>query len=117
MKTATFHTINHFPSRFNSEHVHIGIIVFQGDDQIRVHLLDDLRKLQAIDPNVNLEATRSWVSTLPTMLFKIPPDSRVGFMKNFGNWSISEQPGSFIYKEESEYQHRVSLALGLLGAK
>jgi hypothetical protein len=70
MNTATYYVISHYPSRFKSEHVNIGIVVFIGGDDIRVHFIDDLKKVKVVDPNAKIETIRSWESTLPALLLE-----------------------------------------------
>lgn len=108
MKTATYYVISHYPSRFKSEHVNIGIVVFIGGDDIRVHFIDDLKKVKVVDPNAKIETIRSWESTLPALLLEQQQEKRVEFLQNFGSWTIPEVPGSFVFDNSKDYLARVA---------
>lgn len=117
MSTAEYKVISHYPSQLKSEHVYIGVIVFFQDGKTKVHLLDDLRKLKAIDPNANIDIVRSWADSLPKMLEALTKEEKIQFMQNFGSWRISQTGGSFEYETESDYLVRLSVVMDMLSAQ
>jgi hypothetical protein len=108
MTTASYYVISHYPSRFKSEHVNIGIVVFIGGEDVRIHFIDDLKKVKVIDPNAKVETIRSWENTLPALLLDMPIDRRVPFLQNFGSWAIPEMPGTFVFENSKDYLARVA---------
>lgn len=111
MTTANYYVISHYPSWFKSEHVNIGIVVFIGGEEIRIHFIDDLKKVKVIDPNAKVETIRSWENSLPEMLLEMPTERRVPFLQNFGCWAIPEVAGTFVFENSKEYLARVATLL------
>lgn len=108
---AQYGVLSHYPAPNRTEHVNIGIVVFLPHGEVRVHLGQDLKKLRAIDPQTNLETARSWEQSLPLMLQGKSTEEAVRFLSNFGQWSLSSQLGRFSYRDDSDYLHRVQMAL------
>lgn len=102
--------IHPYPQR--SEHLNIGIAVFR-DDGIRVHLADNLKKLKAFAPGVDLDVVRGWPVELQEMLAGVvhPKEARDRIAMWGGAQQLSEQAGQFIYRDEHEYAERVAGAL------
>lgn len=103
--------LSHYPQRNRTEHVNIGIVVFLDGGMVRVHLAQDLKKLRAADPAVNIETVRSWESGLPRMLAGQSTEQATSFLQNFGQWKLSSTLGRFSYTHEDEYLTRVTNAL------
>ncbi|RRS05070.1 hypothetical protein EIP75_05695 [Aquabacterium soli] len=108
---AHYGVLSHYPQPNRTEHVHIGIAVFLADGSVRVHFGHDLRKLQAIDPQVKLDAVRSWEAGLPRLLEGQTHAAAAAFVKSLGQWSLSDTLGRFAYTGEEEYLARVTAAL------
>lgn len=108
---AHYGVLSHYPQPNRTEHVHIGIVVFLADATVRVHFGQDLKKLRAIDPQVNLETVRSWESGLPKMLQGQSIEQAASVLRHFGQWRLSPTLGKFAYLDEESYLMRVANAL------
>lgn len=108
---ARYGVLSHFPAFNRTEHVHIGIVVFRPDGQVRTHLAEDLRKLRAIDPQVKLAVVREWEKDLPSFIGRRSPEESVDIVAQLGTWRLSRSFGAFTYFTEEEYLHRVANAL------
>ena len=113
---AQYGLLSHYPRPNRTEHVHIGIVVFLADGQVRVHFGQDLRKLRAIDPQAHLDTVRSWEHSLPEMLRGQTTEQAIAFLQHFGQWRLSGSLGRFAYADEGEYLQRVASALHSLVA-
>ena len=113
---AHYGVLAHHPQPNRTEHANIGIVVFLADGSVRAHFAQDLKKLRAMDPQVNLEAVRSWESGLPHMLAGKTIEQATAFLRNFGQWKLSPTLGKFAYTDEDSYLTRVSNALHSLVA-
>ena len=110
-KIAQYGVLSHYPLPHRTEHVHIGIACFLPEGVTRVHFGDDLKKLRAMDPTTDLDAVRSWESGLPQLVAGMSAGQAANFIRNFGQWSISEVTGSFVHASDEEYLGRVAHAL------
>lgn len=110
-KIAQYGVLSHYPQPNRTEHANIGIVVFLADGSSRVHFGQDLKKLRAMDPQVNIDSVRSWESGLPPLLSGMSPEQAASFLCNFGQWSLSQKLGKLAYFDESEYLARVANAL------
>lgn len=108
---ASYGVLSHFPAPNRSEHVHIGIVVFRHDGEVRAHFAQDLRKLRAIDPQVNLATVREWEAALPKLIGRRPQSDAIDFISHLGAWRLSGGLGQFAYFTEDDYLHRVANAL------
>lgn len=112
---AEFYTLNHYPSRFNSEHIHLGILVFKADGSVRVHLLDNRERLIAFNPAVNLDALKSLEKDIQQRLEGMSDrdECLTALKAMYGHNFFSDVPGVFLYQDEAEYENRINVALGL----
>lgn len=109
---AHYALLSDYPYRNRTEHVHIGLVVFRHDGEVRVHLADDLRKVRAINPRAKIDVIRDWEKTLPPLITGKSIDEARLKMESMGNdWRISEAVGKFAYENEEDYLHRVTMAL------
>jgi hypothetical protein len=108
---AHYGVLSHYPRPHRTEHVHIGLVVFLPDQSVRVHLAEDLKKLRTMDPTTDFEAVRSWETGLPKLLNGMSADRAAAFVRDFGQWSLSEALGSFTFDSEEQYLARVAHAL------
>lgn len=108
---AQYGVLSHYPSLNRTEHVHIGIVVFLAQGDVRVHFAQDLKKLRSTDPGVNIDTVRGWESGLPTLLAGKTVAQSCEFLQHFGQWRISPTLGRFAYHTEDDYLSRVANAL------
>lgn len=108
---AQYGVLSHYPKPHRTEHVHIGIVCFTHEGLVRVHFGDDLKKLRAIDPTVDLEAVRSWEKGLPELVKGMDVANAIQVIRDFGQWTMSETMGRFVYSTEEDYFARVVHAL------
>ncbi len=113
---AHYGVLSHYPQPNRTEHANIGIVVFLADGTVRVHFGQDLKKLRAMDPQVNLDAVRSWENGLPKMLAGQNLEQATAFLRNFGQWKLSATLGKFSYADDDSYLVRVANALHSLVA-
>lgn len=113
---AQYGVLSHYPAPNRTEHVSIGLVVFLADGSVRVHLGQDLKKLRAVDPQVDLAKVRSWEAGLPKLISGMGTDKATAFVRNMGQWSLSSELGRFAYADEAEYLARVANALQSLVA-
>lgn len=118
MNQAPFGVVSHYPHENRSEHINIGIIVWQYNKP-RFHLSPNLRRLLAFDPSVNVSKLRSWEDTLPDFLRDMGLDSMESqhqFLRQFGRIRLSENLGVISFYDETNYLEKVSVMLNLLTA-
>lgn len=108
---AHYGVLSHYPQPNRTEHANIGIVVFLADGSVRVHFGQDLKKLRAMDPQVDLDAVRSWESGLPKMLAGQTQEQATAYLRNFGQWKLSPTLGKFSYTDDDKYLQRVANAL------
>jgi len=108
---AQYGVLSHYPRPHRTEHVHIGVVCFLPGGVTRVHFGEDLKKLRAIDPTIDFEAVRSWETGLPQMVRDMPMEAAAAFIRDFGQWTMSDTLGRFAYGSEDEYLVRVAHAL------
>lgn len=113
---AHYGVLSHYPQPNRTEHANIGIVVFLADGSVRVHFGQDLKKLRAMDPQVDLDAVRSWETGLPKMLAGQNLEQATTFLQHFGQWKLSGNLGKFSYTDEDNYLLRVANALHSLVA-
>jgi hypothetical protein len=117
MQKAPFLTLKFQPYENRTEHVNIGIVTFVGDD-VRVHLLANLRKAKALDPSVNLDHVRSWEADLPKLI-KLHPFTTIEEKKEFVTdslpfFQLSEGFGTISFVDEHHYHIKVGRMLDSL---
>lgn len=108
---AQYGVLSHYPQPNRTEHANIGIVVFLPGGSVRVHFGQDLKKLRAMDPQINLDAVRSWESGLPNMLAGQSAEQAAAFLRNFGQWKLSPTLGKFAYTDDESYLTRIANAL------
>lgn len=109
---AQYAVISDYPYRQRTEHVHIGLLVFRPDGEVRIHLGTDLRKVRAIYPRAKMEAIRAWESELPSRLKGATIENAHAILSLCGSdWRLSETTGRLAYDTEDNYLHRVRMAL------
>ena len=113
---AHYGVLAHYPQPHRTEHVNIGIVVFLQEGSVRVHFGQDLRKLRAIDPQVDLDVVRSWEHGLPNLLKGQSAEEASNFLRHFGQWKLSPTLGKFAYSDDEAYLLRVTNALRSLVA-
>src|SRR4051812_16768744 len=99
-KITQYGVLSHYPRPHRTEHVHIGIVCFLPEGITRVHFGADLKKLRAMDPANDTDAVRSWENGLRQLVAGISEVQAANFIRNFGQWSISDVMGSFVYISE-----------------
>jgi len=95
-QVAQYGVLSHYPRPHRTEHVHIGLVVFLPNGSVRVHFGEDLRKLRTIDPTIDIDAVRSWETGLPKLLNGMDTDAAAAFVRDFGQWGLSDTLGRFL---------------------
>jgi Protein of unknown function (DUF3037) len=114
MNTSPYSALRLHPYPWRSEHLNIGIVVFRTDG-LRIHLADNLKKIRAFAPAIDLDAVRGWPGELATLLAGYPPPLARKTLSRWGGIrQIAEQEGRFVWQDEREYAERVSGALARL---
>lgn len=117
MQKAPFLTLKYQPYENRTEHVNIGIVTFCGDD-VRLHLLPNLRKVIALDPTARIDRIRSWEQDLPKFIAMYKPQSieekKDIIESNLRFFSLSEGFGHITYLDEHQYQIKVGRMLASL---
>lgn len=108
---AQYGVLSHYPRPHRTEHVHIGIVCFLPSRVVRVHFGEDLKKLRGIDPTIDIDAVRSWEIGLPKLVRDMEIGAAVSFIRDFGQWTLSQELGQFSYTSEEVYLARVAHAL------
>lgn len=113
MKTAPFGVVSHYPHDNRSENINIGVIAWV-DGVPRFHLTNNLRRLIAFDPAVNVSKMRSWEKELPDFLLEMGYENQEQqhrFLLNFGKWRVSENLGLISFEDEHEYAAKIAMML------
>ena len=94
-----------------NEQVNIGLVVFR-EDGVRVHIVEDLRKLKALNPRAKIETVRDWAEKLPELLTNCHTvDEARSELSAWGRaWSL-EGNGSLEFDSEDNYLHRIRTAM------
>jgi hypothetical protein len=111
---AEYGVMRHQPYANRTEHVNIGIVSFPAEGGVRLHLADNLRKLKAFDPSIDLNNVRSLEETLAPMFDDCSIEQVKVVLSNFGSLRLGDQLGRFRYETEHEYLDQVSRALASL---
>lgn len=112
---AHYHPLLLHPYPWRTEHVAIGAVVFR-EDGVRVHLADNLKKVRAFAPGVDLDAVRAWPTELQTLLAetRTPAEANAKLAVWGGLRRLGEQHGQMRYRDEREYADRVAGILARL---
>lgn len=115
MNAAPYTILCLHPYPWRSEHLNIGLVVLRPDG-VRVHLADNLKKLRAFAPDVDLEIVRGWPSELQSLLAGAADlDEAAARMARWGTLQqLSDQRGTLGYHSEREYEDRIAGALARL---
>jgi hypothetical protein len=115
MTVAQYVPLRLHPYQWRSEHINVGIVVFR-EDGVRVHLADNLKKVRAFAPAVDIDVVRCWPAELTKTLEGIT-DVEAARVK-IAQWGTMMQLGDqlcrFLWSTEREYADRVSGALARL---
>lgn len=109
MTISTYSLLRLHPYPQRSEHLNIGVVVFRGDG-VRVHLADNLKKVRAFAPQVDLEILRGWPDELQERLAQCQsPEQAKEKLALWGSMQqLSEQTGHFTYHNDRDYALRVA---------
>ena len=112
MRAKTF-LISYHPYPNRDERCTIGALVFDAEDKARLHLASNLRKLRAIDPSCDTESVRENLREIADH-FNESSSAWNAFKSGFGAFRFSENPGTFIYRDLTDYDKQVHSLLSLM---
>lgn len=111
MNKAVTHVIEYHPYRMRNECCAIGLLSLLPCGNVKVHLADNLRKVRALQPNVNLTELRDNLEQLAREIKESPDLLAIYLSHGIGPLRLCQSPGALRYRTEEEYSDGVRWAL------
>ena len=111
MNQAVTHILQYHPYRLRNERCAIGILSLRPDGDVRVHLANNLRKVRALNPNVNLSELRDGLDKLAHDIKNDPGLLRLYLQDGAGPLRLCPAAGHISYDSEDQYSQGVRWSL------
>lgn len=114
MPRAITHLIEYHPYRYRNECCAVGLLVLLPGREVQVHLAENLRKVRAMHPAVELDSLRDELLALGTKLTREPDLLSLYLSAPAGSLKISSSAGHIDYAHGDELQAGIKWALGYM---
>lgn len=111
MNKATTHVIEYHPYRMRNECCAIGLLSLRPGGDVKVHLAENLRKVRALQPSVNLSELRDNLEHLAREIQEYPNLLDLYLENGIGPLRLCRSSGTLRYRTEEEYADGVRWAL------
>lgn len=111
MNQAITHLLQYHPYRLRNERCAIGILSLLPDGDVRVHLASNLRKVRALNPNVNLSELRDELDKLALDIKQDPSLLSLYLQDGAGPLRLCPSAGNISYDSQEQYMQGVRWAL------
>lgn len=109
---ATTYIIHYQPYPARAEHCSVGVLVFNSEGSVRVHLATNLRKIKALDPQASVEVLHD---SLKWLVSEINNQSNAwaAFRHGVSYLRFSKEAGYFQYDTAADYDKQVKWLLSV----
>lgn len=114
MPRATTHLIEYHPYRYRNECCAVGVLVLLPGREVQVHLAENLRKVRAMHPAVQLDLLRDELLALGTKLTQEPELLSFYLSAPAGPLKISSSAGHIDYVQADDLLAGIKWALGYM---